>query len=125
MRTTLLSLLILFSDVELSCGGSFLSPEGVVRAAIAATHQDRLSQFLRCCDIPAITAHPRHPMALDALAALMESLNEADVRFEPSSANHDSDRLTVRMFSPQRLDFDLVGTKQINGVQWRIVAIHP
>ena len=64
-------------------------------------------------------------MALDALAALMESLNEADVRFEPSSANHDSDRLTVRMFSPQRLDFDLVGTKQINGVQWRIVAIHP
>jgi hypothetical protein len=125
MKTTILSILIFLSCIEISLAGSSLSPEGVVRAAIVAAHQDRLSYFVRCCDISAISTDPKHPMSADSLIALFKNLNEAESQFEPRAANEDSERVTVRMTAPRRVDFELVGTNKINGVLWRIVMIHP
>jgi hypothetical protein len=125
MKSTLFGLLFLLSSIQFSTAGAALSPEGVVGSAIAAVRQDRLSEFLRCCDIPAIATHPRHAMKADAVVALLKTIKEPDLQFEPPAASPNPGRVTIRMTTPLRLDFDLVGTQETNGVNWRIVAIHP
>jgi len=124
VKATIFCFLILLSCVRTSLVDSSLSPEGVVRAAITAAHQDRSDLFVRCCDTAAIAAHPKHPMTADSVTALFKEIKEAELQLE-SPGTKDSERVTVRMTAPRRLDFDLVGTKQINGILWRIVAIHP
>ena len=125
MRTTLLSLLILFVGVVPTWAGSSLSPEGVVRAAIVAARAERRADFVRLCDLPAIASKPKHGMQETALIELLKSFNAAEVQFEAAPLKDDSTTITVRMTAPRRLDFDLAGSKQPNGVLWRIVAIHP
>jgi hypothetical protein len=64
-------------------------------------------------------------MSADALVALLKDLNEKAAQFESRAVDDHSERVTVRMTAPRRIDFDLVSTKQINSTIWRIVAIHP
>ena len=64
-------------------------------------------------------------MPADSVTALFKEIKEAELQLESPGTNDDSERVTVRMTAPRRIDFDLVGTKQINGTLWRIVAIHP
>ena len=125
MRTALLSFLILFVCVVPIWAGSSLSPEGVVRAAILAAGGERRADWLRLCDLPAIASKPKHGMQEPALIELLKSFNAAEVQFNTVPLKDDSTTTTVRMIAPRHLDFDLAGSKQSNGVLWRIVAIHP
>ncbi len=124
MKTTIFCVLILLSCVRTSLAGQSLQAEGVVRAAITAAQHDSLDLFAHYCDTAEIAAHPKHPMSADSVVALFKEIKEAEVQLETSGPSDGLDRITVKMTAPRRINFDLVGTKQINGIFWRIVAIH-
>lgn len=129
MKSTLLSLLIFIFSVPLARAGAELPPDGVVQAALAAVQQDRLAQFLRCCDLEKIAAQPRHGMTAEALVALLKPLKLTEVRLE-APASDKPGRATVRMTAPLRMDFDLAAESQPpqgagTPPQWRIIAVHP
>ena len=125
MKTVLLSVLLVFVGAVPIWAGPSLSPEGVIRAAIVAAGGDRRADFVRLCDFPAIASKPKHGMQEPAVIELLKSFHAAEVHFAPTPLKDDSTDITVRMTAPRHLDFDLAGTKQPNGVLWRIVAIHP
>ena len=123
---------ILFVVLLMSCqgvnAGTFLNPSGVVEAAIKDAYTPRSPMFVRCCDLAAIAADPTDPMSGDALVSLFSALDISKVAFQPAKVPDDEARdlrVTIQMSSPRRITFDLVGTREINGVLWRIVAVHP
>jgi hypothetical protein len=56
---------------------------------------------------------------------LFKSFNIEEVEIEPFKLQGDSATITIRMIKPLRLDFNLAGFLEENGVRWRIVAVHP
>ncbi len=102
-----------------------LSPESVVRAAIVAARSEQRAEFVRLCDLAAIASKPRHGMEEKALIELLKSFKVEEVQFDTPLLTKESATITVRMRAPRQLDFDLAASKQSNGVDWMIVAIHP
>lgn len=125
MNTKALLLLVSFLCCQPVFAGLFLEPEGVILAAISASRDDRLPIFTRCCDIPAIAAHAKHGMPPERVVELLKSLRASDLQFAEGAYPQTPGNVTVRILMPKRIDFDLVGSQQYNGILWRIVAIHP
>ena len=122
---------VVFLFCFLSCqsvrAGSFLGPESVLSVAIASANSGRDSHFERCCDLPSIATDPRNPTSPDAFLALLRTIDYKQAKFESGpvvTGAFGHLRVTIRMVSPQRLDFDLAGSPEINGILWRIVAVH-
>lgn len=119
------SIIILTLLTEFCFAGSFLPPNGVVQAAISAAQQENSDLLNRCCDFEQIAKQPRHSMTRERLISLFKSFKSEDVEIEPFKLQGDAATITIRMIKPLRLDFNLTGSVQENGVLWTIVAIHP
>jgi hypothetical protein len=119
------SIIILALLTQCCLAGSSLTPDGVVRAAIDAAHQENSDLLNRCCDFEQIAKQPRHSMTRESLVSLFKSFNIEEVEIEPFKLQGDSATITIRMIKPLRLDFNLAGFLEENGVRWRIVAVHP
>ena len=107
--------------------GLFLPPQGVIEAAIISAEQDKLTLFLRCCDLTRIASDPQHPMNPEETVAFLKNIDNKQVAFESKEQEYPykTQTVVVLMSKPTKVEFILFGKEEINGVFFRIVGIHP